>query len=116
MKSKKRRYIFVLKFITAARGDQLLGFFKDLFGTIKFYQAQPVVVFDSPEWTVIRVNHKYVTELRATICAFGEPGGFYTLLVSGSIRGLIRGLGPRKEGERYTEALRQRYLNERLSN
>lgn len=113
MKLKKRRYLFVLKLATTASGSQLLVFFRELFGTIRFYQAQPFVVFDTADWVVIKVNHRYVTELRAAICAFGETGGFYTLLVSGSIRGLLRSLGLRKEGEPYTLALKQRYLNER---
>lgn len=108
----KRRYVFVKK-RREIKATEALSTFKALFGFLLFYDAQPRLVAETNQFAVYRVASNYVRELRISILLTHATGGLYTLVVSGTLRGLIRRLRERKEGEAFWQGLKAEYLKGR---
>lgn len=111
MKYDKKRYLFIIKG-RGLNGGSLLFYYKKLFGDFEALQASIKIVHEKDDWLVLRVNHKYLTRVRAAILVYGS-GSLYTMLVSGSIRALIRKLQLRSEGKKYAQDLLKAYLEEK---
>lgn len=104
----KKRYVFIVKY-AKIEGNTLLFFYRKLFGDILTYRSSPKIIYERDGWLVVRVNHRYLPQIRAATLMCG-PGSLYTLLVSGSLRALLRKLRSRIEGKSYVEELAQAYL------
>ncbi|HLH45324.1 MAG TPA: hypothetical protein VKV31_00980 [bacterium] len=109
MKYDKRRYIFIVKYNNKISAHSYALFFKQMFGEIMMSKCSLKVIYEEKTWFVLRVSHICLPYVRSATVIYGTPGDLYTLVVSGSISGLIRSLEARSEGKIYGEQLRQVY-------
>ncbi len=109
MKHDKRRYVFIVKYNNKINAHSYALFFKQTFGEIIMSKCSFKVIYEEKTWFVLRVSHMCLPYVRSATVIYGTPGDLYTLVVSGSIRGLIRSLESRSEGKIYVEQLRQVY-------
>jgi len=112
MKYDKRRYLFIVKYAKINIRD-LLFFYRKTFGDIIYLKSSPKIIYEKEKWFVLRVSHRYLNHLRATIALYGE-GNLYTLIVSGSIRSLVSNLKSRTEGKIYVDELQACYQKRNL--
>lgn len=108
----KRRYMFVKK-RQDIKGLEVLSTFRNLFGLLPFYDAQPKLVAETSQFVVYRVASAYTRELRVSILLTHMTGSLYTLVVSGTIRGLVRRVRERREGALFWQSLQAEYLKGR---
>lgn len=108
MKHDKRRYLFIIKW-GKVDGHSLVSYYKKMFGEFMALRSSIRIVHEKESWLILRVNHRYLEHARAAILVYGS-GNLYTLLVSGTMRGLIRKLRTRIEAKNYVEQVVQAYV------
>ncbi len=112
MKSLRRRYFFLL-WSVGPNYRALSDTFEKLFGRGELVRAGLRPIIKGTRWSVVRVWHSDMAQLRVAIATLEGPKAAYTLVASGTVRGLNRALKRRRAGQDFVKEFEELYLRGR---
>jgi hypothetical protein len=84
-----------------------------LFGRGELVRAGLRPIIKGTRWSVVRVWHSDMAQLRVAIATLEGPKAAYTLVASGTVRGLNRALKRRRAGQDFVKEFEELYLRGR---